>query len=84
MPLSDGQEHTMDIGASGIVLPRTVDDVDSAFMTEVLRRSGVIDETNEVVALTESDVGMTAGYFPQSRRSRATTSERSTRRVRSL
>jgi hypothetical protein len=32
-------------------------------MTAVLRRSGVIDGTDEVVAQEESDVGMSAGYF---------------------
>jgi hypothetical protein len=53
----------MNSGASEIVLPRTIDDVDTAFMTEVLRRNGVIDGTNEVIAQAESGVGMTAGYF---------------------
>jgi len=49
--------------ASPIPVPRTLDDVDSTFMTAVLRRSGVLDPTNEVVAQVESGVGMTAGYF---------------------
>jgi Ecdysteroid kinase-like family len=49
--------------ASPIIVPRTVDGVDASFMTDVLRRSGVIDATNEVVSQVESGVGMTAGYF---------------------
>jgi hypothetical protein len=44
-------------------LPRGLDDIDAAFMTQVLRRSGVISQTNEVVSQVEAGVGMTAGYF---------------------
>ncbi|HEX3917345.1 MAG TPA: hypothetical protein VHW60_08400 [Caulobacteraceae bacterium] len=44
-------------------LPRGLDDIDAAFMTQVLRRSGVISQTNEVVSQVETGVGMTAGYF---------------------
>jgi hypothetical protein len=46
-----------------IMLPKGIDDVDAAFMTEVLRGSGAISATNEVMAQEEKGVGMTAGYF---------------------
>lgn len=50
-------------GMDGIALPQGLDDVDAAFMTKVLRASGAISETNEVVSQEEQGVGMTAGYF---------------------
>ena len=50
-------------GSSGLVLPKGLDDADAAFMTQVLRNSGVIAATNEVVSQEEMGVGMTAGYF---------------------
>jgi hypothetical protein len=50
-------------GPDGIVLPRGLDDIDAAFMTQVLRNSGAISSTNEVVSQEEKGVGMTAGYF---------------------
>ncbi|MDQ1422923.1 MAG: hypothetical protein QOD72_421 [Acidimicrobiaceae bacterium] len=46
-----------------LVLPRALDDIDAQFMTKVLRESGVITETNEVMSQEEAGVGMTAGYF---------------------
>ena len=49
--------------ADALVLPRGLDDIDAAFMTQVLRRNGVISPTNEVVSQVEAGVGMTAGYF---------------------
>jgi hypothetical protein len=54
---------SMDRDGPGIVIPRTIADADAAFMTAVLRHSGVIDHTDEVVAQQEADVGMSAGYF---------------------
>ena len=48
---------------TGLVLPKGLDDVDAAFMTQVLRGRGLIAETNEVVSQEEKGVGMTAGYF---------------------
>ena len=48
---------------TGLVLPKGLEDIDAAFMTQVLRSSGVIAATNEVVSQEEKDVGMTAGYF---------------------
>ena len=48
---------------TGQVLPKSLDDVDPAFMTSVLRERGVISPTDEVVSQDERDVGMTAGYF---------------------
>src|SRR5260370_14257157 len=45
------------------VLPRTIGEVDAAFMTRVLRHAGVISAFDEVVSKGEGDVGMTAGYF---------------------
>ncbi len=47
----------------GLELPKGLDDIDAAFMTKVLRHSGAIAATNAVVSQTETDVGMTAGYF---------------------
>jgi hypothetical protein len=47
----------------GMTLPRTLDDVDAAFMTSLLRSRGVIDEENHVVSTEDAGVGMTAGYF---------------------
>jgi hypothetical protein len=49
--------------ADDLILPKDLDEVDAAFMTQVLRRSGAIDPTNEVVSQVEEGVGMTAGYF---------------------
>jgi hypothetical protein len=49
--------------ADSLVLPRGLDDIDAAFMTQVLRRRGIISQTNEVVSQVEAGVGMTAGYF---------------------
>ena len=46
-----------------LVLPKGLDDIDAAFMTKVLRHSGAITATNEVVSQEEQGVGMTAGYF---------------------
>jgi hypothetical protein len=46
-------------------LPKGLGDVDAAFMTDVLRRSGAIAATNEVVSIDEAGVGMTAGYFSE-------------------
>jgi hypothetical protein len=57
------------VGAtSGLILPARLDEVDAAFMTAVLRHKAVIGETNSVVALEESGVGMTAGYFSDIKR----------------
>lgn len=46
--------------ADNLTLPKGLDDVDPAFMTQVLRRSGAIAQTNEVVSQDEE---VTAGYF---------------------
>ena len=52
------------------VFPAGLREIDARFMTAVLRRSGVIDSSNEVVSLEESGVGMTAGYFSDIKRMR--------------
>ena len=44
-------------------LPKSLDEIDAAFMTRVLRHNKVISASNEVVAQEEEGVGMTAGYF---------------------
>ena len=49
----------------GLVLPKSLDEVDAAFMTHVLREAGVIGPANEVVSQEEKGVGMTAGYFSE-------------------
>lgn len=46
-----------------IALPRGLEDIDAAFMTQVLRASGAIGPGNSVVSQEEQGVGMTAGYF---------------------
>ena len=46
-----------------LALPRSLDEIDAAFMTRVLRHAGVISPTNEVSSQVEQGVGMTAGYF---------------------
>jgi hypothetical protein len=49
--------------SAGLVLQKGLDDIDAAFMTQVLRDSGLISASNEVVSQEECGVGMTAGYF---------------------
>jgi hypothetical protein len=61
--------------AIDFALPRGLDDVDAAFMTQVLRRSGAISPTNRVVSQEEKSVGMTAGYFSAIKRVICTFSE---------
>jgi hypothetical protein len=56
----------------GLVLPKSLDDVDAAFMTKVLQQNGVISATNEVISQEEKGVGMTAGYFSQIKKVRCT------------
>ena len=48
---------------AGMQLPRGLDEIDAAFMTDLLRARGAISSTNSVVRQDDSDVGMTAGYF---------------------
>lgn len=48
---------------TGIELPKNLDEVNAAFMTNVLRHCGVIEQTNEVLSIQEAGVGLTAGYF---------------------
>lgn len=47
----------------GMDLPRSLADIDADFMTQLLRHRGVLDESNAIVSVEESGVGMTAGYF---------------------
>lgn len=58
-----------------LVLPRSLDEADAAFMTEVLRRSGAISAPNRVVSQSEQGVGMTAGYFSSIKKVRCTYAE---------
>ena len=60
---------------SGFALPRGLDDVDAAFMTQVLRASGAISGSNAVLSQTEQGVGMTAGYFSAIKRVHCTYAE---------
>lgn len=59
----------------GLVLPRRLDEIDAAFMTRVLQRSGAISATNSVVSQSEQGVGMTAGYFSSIKKVRCTYAE---------
>lgn len=61
--------------AEGLNLPRSLEEVDAAFMTRVLRRSGAIAATNRVVSQAEQGVGMTAGYFSSIKKVRCTYAE---------
>ncbi len=45
---------------AGMTLPRTLEDVNAAFMTELLHARGILDADNHVVATEDSGVGMTA------------------------
>ncbi len=65
----------MDSSMAGLTLPRGLDDVDPAYMTEVLRRAGVISPSNAVVSQTEAGVGMTAGYFSAIKKVKCTYAE---------
>lgn len=58
-----------------LALPRALHEIDPAFMTQVLRRSGAIAATNRVVSQTEQGVGMTAGYFSSIKKVRCTYAE---------
>ena len=55
-----------------ITLPRSLDEIDAAFMTRVLRGRGVISASNEVSSQHEQGVGMTAGYFSSIKKIRCT------------
>jgi hypothetical protein len=57
-----GEVMTMEI-PEHLDIPSGLDDVDTTFMTEMLRDRGVIAPTDQVVDQDERDVGMTAGYF---------------------
>lgn len=63
------------LAADNLTLPKGLDDVDPAFMTHVLRRSGAIAQTNEVLSQDEEGVGMTAGYFSAIKRVHCTYKE---------
>ena len=63
--------------APALVLPKSLHEVDAAFMTRVLRDAGVISATNEVVSQEEKGVGMTAGYFSEIKKVRCTYREES-------
>ncbi len=65
----------MDRTVPGLVLPRGIDDVDTSFVTDVLRSRGVIAASNRVVHQEEADVGMTAGYFSSIKKVKCTYSE---------
>ncbi len=52
----------------GIQLPRTLDDVNAAFMTGLLRGRGLLSADNEVTSTDDQGVGMTAGYFSSIKR----------------
>ena len=47
----------------GMVLPKSLADINADFMTQLLRHRGVLDQNNEIISVEESGVGMTAGYF---------------------
>jgi len=44
-------------------LPASLDDINAAFMTKLLRHRGLIGAGDSVVSQEEKGVGMTAGYF---------------------
>ncbi|MFT7244538.1 MAG: hypothetical protein ACI82A_001895 [Candidatus Azotimanducaceae bacterium] len=60
---------------SSMQLPASMADVDAKYLTRLLRARGLIGENNEVVTVTESGVGMTAGYFSDIKKMKVTFSE---------
>lgn len=62
-------------GPNGIALPKGLEDIDPAFMTQVLRASGAITGSNAVISQEEEGVGMTAGYFSAIKRVHCTYAE---------
>lgn len=48
---------------AGMKIPRSLDDVNASFMTDLLRARGILGPDNHVVATEDQGVGMTAGYF---------------------
>jgi len=54
----------------GLSLPANLNEVDAEYITALLRARGVISNTNSVISVEESDVGMTAGYFSSIKRVR--------------
>ena len=70
------KETNMSNIPAGLVLPTGLDGVDAAFMTQVLRASGLIAATNEVVSQEEKSVGMTAGYFSAIKKVKCTYKEK--------
>eukprot|EP00039_Didymoeca_costata_P021771 m.345412 g.345412 ORF g.345412 m.345412 type:complete len:469 (+) comp26286_c0_seq1:110-1516(+) len=47
----------------GLLIPQSLADIDTAYMTKLLQARGYISETNKVVSMTETDAGITAGFF---------------------
>lgn len=68
MPPTNGSDgtpwwETCKIVPSGLEIPAKSGDVDESYMTTLLKARGVIGDDNEVVSMTSSGVGDTAGYF---------------------
>jgi len=57
---------------SGMELPARLSEIDADYLTRLLQHRGVIAPDNRIVAVEESDVGMTAGYFSAIKRMRCT------------
>ncbi len=48
---------------AGMTLPRNLAEIDGQYLTDILRNQGLIEPSNSIISVTESGVGMTAGYF---------------------
>ena len=44
-------------------LPAKLADINAAFLTQLLKARGLLETDNDITAVEESGVGMTAGYF---------------------
>jgi hypothetical protein len=55
-----------------MTLPQRLSDVDAGFLTRLLHAHGAIAPENRIVDVSESDVGMTAGYFSAIKRMKCT------------
>lgn len=56
----------------GLALPKNLSDINTDFMTKLLRSRGVLSTSNSVASMEESGVGMTAGYFSAIKRVKCT------------
>jgi hypothetical protein len=59
----------------GMKLPRNLGEIDAEYLTGILRSQGLIKDSNSIVSVVESGVGMTAGYFSDIKKMKVTFAE---------